>query len=50
MTTFKKSAEGKALAKELKDFKMALKKNVKVTDIPKMFEEESDDEEDLYLY
>jgi hypothetical protein len=29
----------------MKDFKMALKKNVKITDLPKNFEEE-----DMYLY
>jgi len=44
---FKKSAQGKALKKEMKEFKMALKKNVKVTDIPKSFGEDSDN---LYLF
>jgi hypothetical protein len=45
MVAFKNSNEGKALGKEMKDFKMALKKNVKVTDLPKNFEAE-----DMYLY
>jgi hypothetical protein len=45
MVAFKNSNEGKALGKEMKDFKMALKKNVKITDLPKNFEEE-----DMYLY
>jgi len=39
--TFSKSAEFKALAKELKELDMALKKNVKVTDVPK---------DDMYLF
>merc|ERR1712159_467628 len=38
--TFSKSAEWKALAKELKELDMALKKNVKVTDLPKDMQEE----------
>jgi hypothetical protein len=45
MVAFKNSNEGKALGKEMKDFKMSLKKNVKITDLPKNFEEE-----DMYLY
>merc|ERR1711918_61425 len=48
LVTFKNSKEGKALGKELKDFKISLKKNVKVTDLPQAMEEESDD--DLYLF
>jgi len=43
---FKKSPQGKALKKEMKEFKMALKKNVKVTDIPKSLAEE----DNLYLF
>merc|ERR1712072_1217704 len=38
--TFSKSAEWKALEKELKELDMALKKNVKVTDLPKDMQEE----------
>lgn len=41
--TFKKSAEFKALAKELHELDEALKKNVKVTDLPK-------DMDDMYLF
>merc|ERR1712178_619217 len=35
LVAFEKSNEGQALKKELHDFKMALKKNVKVTDLPR---------------
>lgn len=35
MHSFKMSAEGKALRKEMIDLKHAIKKNLKVTDIPK---------------
>merc|ERR1711988_570831 len=38
--TFKKSAEWKMLEKELKELDMALKKHVKVTDLPKDMQEE----------
>jgi len=38
--TFKKSAEFKMLAKELKELDMALKKHVKVSDLPKDMQEE----------
>jgi len=48
LMNFKNSNEGKALKKEMHDFKMALKKNVKVTDLPRFDEEESDDE--MFLY
>jgi len=41
--TFKKSDEFKALAKELRELDMALKKNVKVTDLPK-------DMDDMFLF
>jgi len=40
--TFGESNEGKALHKEMVDLKMAIKKNLKITDI-----DSSDDEEDL---
>jgi len=54
MVAFKKSPQAKALKKELKEFENALKKNVKVTDLPKNFEEEKEeekkDEEKLYLF
>lgn len=33
-----------ALKKELKEFEMSLKKNVKVTDLPKKLEEEEEEE------
>jgi len=42
MKEFKASAEGKALKKEMVDLKMAIKKNLKITDL-----DSSDDEEDL---
>lgn len=42
---FDKSAEGKALKKEVKEVGEALKKHVKVTDVPTSFEEE-----DLFLF
>merc|ERR1712159_752500 len=38
--TFSKSAEWKALEKELRELDMALKKHVKVTDLPKDMQEE----------
>lgn len=41
--TFSKSAEWKALDKELRELDMALKKNVKVTDVPK-------DMDDMFLF
>ena len=41
--TFSKSDEFKALAKELKELDMALKKNVKVTDLPK-------DMDDMFVF
>merc|ERR1719240_714621 len=41
--TFSKSAEFKALAKELKELDMALKKHVKVTDVPK-------DMDDMFVF
>jgi len=55
MVAFKKSPQAKALKKELKEFENALKKNVKVTDLPKNFEEdvkeaEKKDEDKLYLF
>jgi len=40
---FKESNEGKMLLKEFKDLKMAVKKNLKITDLP----ENSDDEEEF---
>jgi hypothetical protein len=46
MVTFKKSAEGKALKKEMHEFKDSLKKNVKVSDLPKNFGEE----DNLFLF
>jgi len=47
LTAFKNSNEGKVLKKEMHDFKMALKKNVKVTDLPAKDDSDSDDEEFL---
>jgi hypothetical protein len=47
LVAFKNSNEGKALKKEMHDFKMSLKNNVKITDLPR-FDEDSDD--DMYLY
>jgi len=35
MISFKKSAEGKALKQQMIELKQAIKKNLKVTDIPK---------------
>lgn len=48
MKAFCKSAEGKALHKEVKDLKMALKKNLKITDLPKkkVLDSDSDDSDD----
>lgn len=43
MAAFKASPQGKALKKEMIDLKMAIKKHLKVTDVPKM--DDSDDEE-----
>ena len=40
MVAFKKSPQAKALKKEMHEFKLALKHNVKVTDLPKNFEED----------
>jgi len=48
MDTFKKSAEGKALKKEMHDLKMALKKNVKITDLPKKALNEEEANEFLF--
>merc|ERR1712178_2879 len=48
LVAFEKSNEGQALKKELHDFKMALKKNVKVTDLPRYDEEDSDDDLNLF--
>jgi len=49
MVAFKKSPQAKALKKEMLEFKTALEHNVKVTDLPKNFEEDKD-EEKLYLF
>jgi len=38
--SFKKSAEGKALGKELKDFGESLKQNVEVTDVPEHWKQD----------
>ena len=46
MLTFKKSPQAKALKKEMKDLKLSLEKNVKVTDLTKNFSEE----DDLFLF
>ena len=48
LMAFHKSKEGQALKKEMKDFEMSLKKNVKVTDLPKRFDEDSDDDLNLF--
>ena len=40
--TFKASPEGKTLKKEMVDLKMAIKNNVKVSDLPDEFEDEAD--------
>jgi len=54
MVAFKKSPQAKALKKEMLEFKTALEHNVKVTDLPKNFEEDKEEkkkeEEKLYLF
>ena len=40
--SFKKSEEGQALGKELKELKMAIHKNVKVTDVPDSWKDEAE--------
>jgi len=49
LKAFKVSSEGKRLEKEMRDLDASLKKNVKITDLPKNFSEESE-EDDLFLY
>lgn len=50
LVAFEKSNEGQALKKEMHDFKMALKKNVKITDLPRYDEDENDQDDDLFLF
>jgi len=51
LVAFEKSNEGQALKKEMHDFKMALKKNVKITDLPRYDEDDEDDkDDDLFLF
>merc|ERR1712153_290699 len=49
LKAFKVSSEGKRLEKEMRDLDASLKKNVKITDLPRNFSEESE-EDDLFLY
>jgi len=46
LKAFKASSEGKRLEKEMRDLDASLKKNVKITDLPKNFSEE----DDLFLF
>jgi hypothetical protein len=50
LVAFEKSNEGQSLKKEMHDFKMALKKNVKITDLPRYDEDENDQDDDLFLF
>jgi len=46
MKVLKASSEGKRLEKEMRELEASMKKNIKVTDLPKNFSEE----DDLFLF